>query len=261
MLDLTLVLQLAASCASSVAPATIAAIARTESRFDPLAIGDNTTGRSYSPSSVAAATALASNLRLQGHSIDLGLMQINSANLYSVGMSIADAFDPCRSITAGGRLLREAYTGGNTLSESQAALRVALSRYNTGTAERGFTNGYVHRVEVSALQLVPALRVAEPMPQSSGKPPSNKIGGADAAAASSPSHVARDPAEPPEWDVWAHAEYQEQLGARGATQAPPIASVTPSDAAAPATFPDATGSHEARPAALPSLEINQENNK
>ena len=159
MLDLALVLQLAVSCAPTVAPQTIAAVAMTESGFDPLALGDNTTRRSHSPASLEEAVALASRLAAAGHSIDLGLMQVNSDNLARLSLSIREAFDPCRSITAGGQVLAEAYSGGAAEPDVQAALRVALSRYNTGSPSRGFLNGYVRKVEASALQLVPALRV------------------------------------------------------------------------------------------------------
>ena len=159
-MPLALLLQLASACAPSVAPETMAAIARTESGFEALAIGDNSTGRSYLPASLDDAIALATGLRTQGHSIDLGLMQINSANLAGLGLSIGDAFDACRSLGAGSRILVDAFSGGATPDEAQAALRVALSRYNTGNAQRGFLNGYVHRVEASAQYLVPALRLA-----------------------------------------------------------------------------------------------------
>ena len=172
-LPLALVLQLATVCAPTVAPETIAAIARTESRFDPLAIGDNTAGRSYSPASVDEAIELATRLRSEGHSIDLGLMQVNSSNLTGLSLSIADTFDACRSVAAGGRILSAAFAGGATVAEAQGALRVALSRYNTGNAQRGFLNGYVQRVEAAARQIVPALdgtvMTALPQAVSSGR--------------------------------------------------------------------------------------------
>ncbi len=161
ILDAALVLQLATACAPAVAPETIAAIARTESGFDPLSIGDNTTRRAYAPASRDDAVALASSLLQQGHSVDLGLMQINSANLPGLGLSIGDALDTCKSIAAGGRILAAAFAGGGaTPDEAQAALRVALSRYNTGNGQDGFINGYVRKVEASARYLVPALQVS-----------------------------------------------------------------------------------------------------
>jgi type IV secretion system protein VirB1 len=171
---LAVVLQLAATCAPNVAPETTAAIAKAESGFDPLAINDNTTRLTYFERSVQDAVARASMLRARGHSIDLGLMQINSANLDDLGLSIADSFDPCRSIAAGARVLSDAYAGGATRSAEQAALRIALSRYNTGRRDLGFRNGYVRQVERAALRLVPALEVTG-IPPTASPPPASHL--------------------------------------------------------------------------------------
>ena len=139
------VLGLAAQCAPGVAPDTIAAIARAESGLEPLAIHDNTVQRTFQSADLPEAIALATGLIVaQHHSVDLGLMQVNSANLARLGLSITDAFDACRSIEAGGRVLSEAYQG---------ALRGALSAYNTGDPQRGISNGYVSRVEHAALSV------------------------------------------------------------------------------------------------------------
>src|SRR5215475_8053077 len=123
ILTMTAVLSLAAQCAPAVAPDTVASVAMAESGLNPLAIHDNTTQRTiqiYNPSdAVAVATDLIVGRR---HSVDLGLMQLNSTNLAAFGLSIADAFDACRSIEVGGRVLSEAY---------RRALRGALSIYNT----------------------------------------------------------------------------------------------------------------------------------
>jgi type IV secretion system protein VirB1 len=149
--------RLAQRCAPSVAPSTLAAIARTESRFNPLSLHDNTLGVSAAPNTVAEATSIAERWMAAGHSIDLGLMQINSANLGALGLTPEAAFDACRSLAAGAMILAADYAGGVTHASQQAALRVAFSRYNTGDPLRGFTNGYVGRVEAAAHQVVPAI--------------------------------------------------------------------------------------------------------
>ena len=87
--------QLAAQCAPSVHVDTLAAVARAESRFETNAINDNSARRQYAPPDRAAASAIAVRLIALGHSVDLGIMQINSANLHGLGLSVADAFDPC----------------------------------------------------------------------------------------------------------------------------------------------------------------------
>jgi len=147
-LALAAAVALAARCAPGVAPESLLSVARTESQFDPLAIHDNTSGVSFNPAAAAIAITIAKVLIERGHSVDLGLMQINSANLARLGLSIPDAFDACRSMRAGAQVLREDY---------RAALRDALSRYNTGDPDRGISNGYVARVEASARIVVPAI--------------------------------------------------------------------------------------------------------
>ena len=191
MIDLALFLQLAASCAPHVAPETLAAVARTESSFEELSIHDNTTRRTVSAASRAEAVALATEaVTTQRHSVDLGLMQINSANLPWLGMSVADAFDPCRSLAAADRVLVAGYVPSGQ-GDQQEALRQALSRYNTGDPARGMANGYVARVQAAAEVVVPAIRL--------------RAGPLDAAPprAVAPPSVATPP---PAWDVYRQAQ-------------------------------------------------------
>ena len=126
-LPLALVLSLAAQWGQPVAPKTLAAEAVVESGLDPLAIHDNTTDRTYRPTTPAEAVEIASRLDRAGSDFDAGLMQINHRNFAWLHLTIAGAFDPRRSIEAG------------------AAVLVSMSRYNTGNL-RGFTNGYVQKV-------------------------------------------------------------------------------------------------------------------
>lgn len=124
----TVVLALATQWAGRVAPRQILAQARVESGLDPLAIHDDVTGRIYHPTGLAQALRIATHCEMDGHDIDIGLMQINSGNFPWLRLSLAEAFDPAQSIRAGARLL------------------TAISKYNTGSATRGFKNGYVQRV-------------------------------------------------------------------------------------------------------------------
>jgi type IV secretion system protein VirB1 len=118
-------LALSLQCAPSVDPHMLVAIGQHESGLDPLTIHDNTTGQELRGAGVAAA---ASQLIAAGHSVDLGMMQINSRNLALLGLSVADAFAACRSIEAAARLL------------------ALFSRYNTGSPQRGIANGYAMKV-------------------------------------------------------------------------------------------------------------------
>ena len=142
VLSVVAALALAHQCAPSVAPDTTVSIAKAESGLNALAVHDNTSGARYAPDTPGAAVALATDLIVaQHHNVDLGLMQVNSANLTAAGLSIADAFDACRSMRAGADILSQAY---------HHALRAALSTYNTGDPMRGITNGYVAHVEAAA---------------------------------------------------------------------------------------------------------------
>jgi type IV secretion system protein VirB1 len=109
MLALAVFLQLATTFASSVASETLASFAQYESGLNPNAIHDNTTGQTLLPETSAAAVGLAAALLAQGHSLDLGIMQVNSANLPWVGLTVATAFDPGQLIRAGTVILIEAY--------------------------------------------------------------------------------------------------------------------------------------------------------
>jgi type IV secretion system protein VirB1 len=73
-------------------------------------------------------------------------MQINNKNLASLGMSVEDALDECRSLAAGGRILSSAFATGSSESERQAAILISLSKYNTGRALAGISNGYASEV-------------------------------------------------------------------------------------------------------------------
>lgn len=153
MLDLAAILILAQTCAPQSAPETLAAVAWTESRFDPLAIGVNRGPRPARRARDAAdAARIARGLLERGANLDLGLAQINSDNLEWLGLSPEAAFNPCRSLAAADRILRGGYRPKQDETPQQS-LRVALSRYNTGHPERGFRNGYVARVEAAAVTL------------------------------------------------------------------------------------------------------------
>ncbi|MDZ4372341.1 MAG: lytic transglycosylase domain-containing protein [Phenylobacterium sp.] len=196
LLDLGLILSLAQACAPQVAPETLAAVAYAESRFDPLAIGVNRGPRpARAPRDAAEAARTARALLADGANLDLGVAQINSDNLDWLGLSVEDAFDPCRNLTAAGRVLQAGYRPASASPlDRQVALRAALSRYNTGHPERGVRNGYVARVERAAVRLA----LAPPRPSPEPSP----------AASATP---ADEPPPPPAWDVFARARFSSTL--------------------------------------------------
>lgn len=143
---------LAQECAPWVAHQTMAAIVRTESGFKPLAIGINGGAKlARQPDNKAEAVATAKWLIANGYNIDMGLGQVNSANLPKIGLTVENAFDPCQNIAASATILHGNYTSAKRRTQDdQAALHAALSAYNTGSFTRGFSNGYVQRVVSNA---------------------------------------------------------------------------------------------------------------
>lgn len=159
MLDLALI----AACAPGVHPTTIQAIVKVESGGNPLALNVNKKNGVGYPTprgikSAGEAVAAAHSAISAGHTVDLGYMQINSANLGWLGVTVEDMFDPCRNLAAGARIISTSYARALAVHQDpQTALRAALSAYNTGNFTRGFRNGYVQRY-------VPAVAASKPSP-------------------------------------------------------------------------------------------------
>lgn len=155
MADLAALFDLAQRCAPTVAPMTMVSIVQVESRGNPLAINVNRAPDPLPANSLLEAIATAERLIGQGQNLDLGLAQINSKNLAPLGLTVADAFEPCRNLAAAAKLLQTNYLAAARLAPEQDALRMAFSAYNTGNHRRGFLNGYVAKVEAEAIKLTP----------------------------------------------------------------------------------------------------------
>lgn len=149
ILELATILSLAAACGSTVHPHTTAAIIQVESGGDPLAIGNNTRKSGIHPHSREDAIRSADEFLHQGHSLDIGLMQINSRWLNVYGITPSDLLDPCFNIVIGTQILTDNYTRYSLSSREQATtLQRALSAYNTGSPTAG--GAYVQRVYAAA---------------------------------------------------------------------------------------------------------------
>jgi type IV secretion system protein VirB1 len=140
---------LMARCAPEIAPSTMTAIVTVESGGDPLAIGDNTARRSYHPGNRASAEALARRLLEAGHSLDLGIAQIDNVNFTRFGVGIGSIFDACTNLTVGAKILASDYAiAEQRYGNGQTALRHAIGMYNTGQLDAG--TAYVNRVLAAA---------------------------------------------------------------------------------------------------------------
>ena len=76
----------------------ILSVACTESGWNALAIPDDATGQSIEPETRTEAERIAARLIAEDHRPDLGLIQINSANLAHTALTVSTAFEPSASI-------------------------------------------------------------------------------------------------------------------------------------------------------------------
>ena len=137
-------------CAPQIAPATLAAVVQQESGGNALALHDNTSGKSYAPTTVAEAARLARELIAQGHSVDIGLAQINSGNLPRLGLGVDQVLNLCTNLRAAQSVLMEGWArSGN--------LRATLSAYNTGRLRSPVGMAYGEKVFGKAGVVVPAI--------------------------------------------------------------------------------------------------------
>lgn len=141
---------LATKCASHVDSSTLQAIVRTESSFNPFAIGvvrDSV----KQPTTFAEAVETAKELHEKGKNFSMGLAQINRYNLEKYGLDYESVFDVCKNLKVGADILAECY-GRAPGKKGQEALQEALSCYYSGNFRTGFGNdlkglpSYVERI-------------------------------------------------------------------------------------------------------------------
>ena len=92
--------------------------------------------------------------------VDIGLMQVSTAEAKRRGISPESLLEPCTNLRVGWQILEDAYQiEKKTYGPGQEALQHAISRYNTGDAQRGIANGYLARVfaAVRMLQAEPPM--------------------------------------------------------------------------------------------------------
>ena len=144
MIDLAMIEQ----CSFGVHPATVVAIIQAESDVNPLALNINSLARQpKSAQSIHAAAQLAQTYIDAGYSVDMGLMQVNSQHLKRFIATPIQILEPCQNILIGTTILHENYLWAQRSGlEGDAAMRAALSAYNTGNFTNGVTNGYVENV-------------------------------------------------------------------------------------------------------------------
>lgn len=203
------ILGLASQCAPNVAAQTVAAIVQTESQGNPLALNVNGPRQPRPQSTASGAAATARQYIAAGYSVDLGLGQINSRNMRRLGLTWETVFDPCANIAALGRVLTLNFQSVASGRHPQAALRLALSLYNTGSPSRGLRNGYVSKVVGNA-------GVVDTVAMIDSKPSSSTADAIDVRSitalenAGRPEQLASQATPPPAWNVFERADYARQ---------------------------------------------------
>jgi type IV secretion system protein VirB1 len=157
-------------CLPAVQLTTISAIIRVESGGNPNAmqidfprallrqwhLPEGTLRLKRQPTTEREALGWLGYFKLRGISVDLGLMQVSTAEAQRRGLPTEQLLDPCFNLRVGWQILDSAYQlEVKTYGPGQEALRHAISRYNTGDTQRGIDNGYLTRV-MAALKQNPA---------------------------------------------------------------------------------------------------------
>lgn len=154
-------------CAPDVHWSTMSAIVEVESSGKAFAIADagplnvpysqrKNMVRSFSPATLEDAAHIARELIANGHTVSLGLAQVNDRNLPRYGLSIEQVLDPCTNLSTGAKILSAFYVqAAAQYGKGPRALEAAISAYNSGSFVRGVTNGYVDKVYAAA-GVVPA---------------------------------------------------------------------------------------------------------
>lgn len=150
------------SCSPNVHPVIVNAIVKTESNYNPFAIGVNRgAGRlAKQPINYAEAVHIAKQLLAGGANIDLGLGQINSANLKWLGLTVEQVLEPCANLKALQTVYLHCYDRASNTGKGTRMQR-AFSCYNTGNMTGGFSNGYVAKTTKNYNELT--ARVAQPV--------------------------------------------------------------------------------------------------
>ena len=150
--------ELAAKCAPAVHPQTLKSLIGNESTYNPYAIGVVDGRLERQPQSLREAVATAERLEREGFRFSVGIGQLLVTNMRALGLSYAQAFEPCRNLQAISELMVKNYTKALTANPNpQEALRDSFSMYYSGNPVRGYQPdkegdlSYVQKVVVGAL--------------------------------------------------------------------------------------------------------------
>ena len=173
---------LAQECAPQVEPQTMQAIVKTESGFNPFAIGVVGGHLERQPKNLPEAIATVRALESSGWNYSLGLAQVNKTNFKKHNLTIETAFDPCRNLQAAAQILSDCHAAASREYGEADALMRAFSCYYSGNFSRGLrpdAPGQVPYAEKVAANLLPEpetpVKAISVIPQGNVKPAPAKL--------------------------------------------------------------------------------------
>ena len=213
-------LSLFAQCAADVAPETLHTLIGVESSRNPYAIAvvyDKYTPQKdrlefAQPTTEEEAkniiTALESS-PITHKSYSVGLMQVNSSNFKTYGITKENMFNACKNIEAGAGIFKACYAdakNNNPTKNEQELLRLASSCYYSGNETRGFEkekNGtsYVDRINATVAKnyKVPAIKPLSEVSNTSST--DEQIAEMQSASALAPQQI-QPPKQIKAWDMF-----------------------------------------------------------
>lgn len=190
-------------CAPTVDPETMAAIVKTESAFNPYAIGVVGGRLQRQPKNAFEATETIKYLINQNWNFSVGLAQVNHQHFSTYGLTPESAFDPCLNLKAGSKILEECYLrASKKIASKQQVLEAAFSCYYSGNFTRGFKlpvggKSYVQKVLISHSLMEGVIPVISNNPDARLKTlkevkPASPKQGEDNVLVFEPGHIKRD---------------------------------------------------------------------
>lgn len=140
-------IEMSKRCSPAVSPKTMLVLIKTESRGNNIALGVNGARLRKQPANESQAVEWVRYLNKNNYNFDIGLTQVNIANVRKYKLKPEDLLDPCTNIKVGGDILTKNYIqASKKTKDPQIALRQALSSYNTGNQKSGYYNGYLIKI-------------------------------------------------------------------------------------------------------------------
>jgi len=180
MLSTSLILALAMQCSPSIHPDTVQDVARTESGYNPYAIGV-VGGKGIFPLNIDDALAHVERLKAQGKNFSIGLMQINQSNFSRFKKTPRQLFNPCENLSVFEKIMTDCYVRGKTLLRGLSCYY--SGNFYTGQKPEGRFNNtsYTERIGYSLANnyIVPSTKADKqnisPVQQTPGAAPGHLI--------------------------------------------------------------------------------------